>query len=522
MTNGTGFLRATALTAAIALSAALVGCNSTQRTERDADTGATTTTNTNLFGTYSPRLGEGEAMTKMAFPTGEERTSALLLHSVAPSEVARGQDFDFSYHVTNLTSSTLQNVTLFLDSKSNLEVSSSQPTGSENDNGLVWALGDFGPKETKIITLTGSADEVGLASDCISVSYNNFLCSTIKVVEPALALTKSATERTLKCDEVTIRYTVRNTGSGAASNVTITDTLAQGLAMNNGSRNVSIPVGTLAAGESKTFEVKAMASKVGTFKSPAAATASGGLEADAAATTTVVVAPELELSSQCSDMQFLGRNMTYDYILENSGNGEAMNSVASVVIPSGTTFVRASEGGRVSGNRIVWDFGTIAAGASRNFSATVKAAAAGNYTASATANANCAESVAADCTTEIKGIPAILLEVIDITDPVEVGTNTVYVVRVTNQGSAPDTNVRVVATLPGEMSYVSSTGATTANARGQTISFAPVGNLAVGAQVEWRVTVRADDGGDVRFRLEMTSDNLTSPVIETEATNLYE
>lgn len=522
MTNGTGFMRMTALTAALAIGASLVGCNSNQRTERDAESGATTTTNTNLFGTYSPRLGEGEAMSKMAFPTGEERTSALLLHQVTPVEVAKGSEFDFSYHVTNLTSSTLQNVTLSLDSSSNLEIASAEPAGSESDGGFVWALGDFGPKETKIINLTGSAEKVGIASDCISVSYNNFLCSTIKVVEPALALTKTATERTLKCDEITIRYTVRNTGSGAASNVNITDTLPQGLAMNNGSRNVNIPVGTLAAGESKTYEVKALASNTGTFKSPAAATASGGLEADAGATTTVVVAPELELSAQCSEMQFLGRNMTYEYILENTGDGEALSSVASVAIPAGTTFVRASEGGRVSGNNVVWDFGTMAAGASRNFSVTLNAAAAGNYTARATANANCADSVAADCTTEIKGIPAILLEVIDITDPVEVGTNTVYVVRVTNQGSAQDTNVQVVATLPSQLGYVSSTGATTATADGQTIRFAPVPNLAVGAQVEWRVTVRANRGGDVRFRLEMTSDNLTSPVVETEATNLYE
>ena len=132
------------------------------------------------------------------------------------------------------------------------------------------------------------------------------------------------------------------------------------------------------------------------------------------------------------------------------------------------------------------------------------------------------ETVSDSCSTEIEGIPAILLEVIDVTDPVEVGQNTTYVITVTNQGSAPDRNVRVVATLPDQQSFVSATGATNVAANGKTITFAPVENLGVGQQAAWRIVVKADAAGDVRFRIEMTSDNLTSPVIETEATNLYE
>ena len=51
--------------------------------------------------------------------------------------------------------------------------------------------------------------------------------------------------------------------------------------------------------------------------------------------------------------------------------------------------------------------------------------------------------------------------------------------------------------------------------------FSPLASLAPKAKAEWRVVVRAADEGDVRFAVEMTSDELTSPVRETEATNLY-
>lgn len=514
----------TKLSIAMMLGALLSGCTQTQSTNDDTRPmdAEDTSVQSNAWGYYSPRLGADESAARMAFPTGDVQTSALLVHQVMPNEVARGQDFGFSYHVTNLTNAELQNVMVMLSSSSNLEVSASEPQGSSADSGMTWAMGDLGPGETKVISLTGSAEKVGIATDCITVSYNNFLCATVRVVEPALALTKTATAQALACDEIVLRYMVENTGSGAADNVMIKDTLPEGLAMSNGSRSVSIPVGTLAAGESKAYEVRVRASGTGEYESPAMATADGSLEADADATNTVVTAPELAVTIECSEMQFLGRNLTYNYSIENTGDGVANTSTASATIPQGATVVRMSDGGRVVGNNVVWDFGAMNAGASKNFSMTVAVSSIGRYTSTVTGNAACADSVSDSCTTEVQGIPAILLEVVDITDPVEVGQQTTYVITVTNQGSAADTNIRIVTKLPAEQSFVSATGATNATANGKTITFAPLGSLAPGAATSWRVTVRADSAADSRFSVEMTSDNLTSPVNETEATNLYE
>lgn len=540
-------LKATILIAAgIGFAATMIGCSGTQSARTDdrhggLDLGRAQASNTQTTQTadaapapaprtnkaapwsyYSPTLKKGETKARMAFPTGEARTSAILLHQVMPGEVVRGSEFGFAYHVTNLTSNELQNVLVSLDSKSNLEIVKSDPRASESGGDMVWALGNFAPQETKIVHMTGKANQVGQASDCITVSYNNFLCATLNVVEPALALTKTATARTMKCNDIVFRFTVKNTGSGAASNVVITDTLPEGLKMANGSRNVNIPVGALASGESKTFEVKATASRTGTFSNTANATADGGLTAAAGPTSTVVVAPKLSISSNCSETQFLGRNMNFGYTIKNVGNGEAAATIASATIPAGTTLVRSSEGGRVSGNKVIWDYGTLPINATRDFSITVKTSTAAEYTSSATAKANCAEAVTDTCTSGVKGIPALLLEMVDITDPVEVGGQTTYVITVTNQGSAPGSNIRIVGTLPAEESYIGSTGATAATVAGKKISFSPLGTLDVGANASWRITVRADKAGDVRFRLEMTSDRLTSPVNETEATTLYE
>lgn len=515
--------------AGIVFGATLTGCSTHTVAEDDSNTVVTREAepaptpapkSSNAWGYYSPRMGADESASRMAFPTGDPKTSALLVHQVMPNEVRRDEEFGFSYHITNLTNSELQNVMVMMNSSNNLEISDSEPAAASSDGSMNWSMGDFGPGQTKVISLSGSAGKVGTASDCITVSYNNFLCAVVNVVEPALALTKTATAEALKCDQIVLRYVVTNSGSGAASNVAIKDTLPSGLSMSNGSKAVHIPVGTLAAGESKAYEVRATASTTGTFESPAMATADG-LEASADETTTVVTAPEMQVAVECSESQFLGRNFTYNYSIENAGDGVANTSTASASIPAGTTVVRTSNGGRVVGTNVVWDFGSMDAGASKDFSMTVSASNTGRYTSTVTGNASCADSVSDRCTTEVKGIPAILLEVVDISDPVEVGQETTYVITVTNQGTAADTGIRIVGTLPAEQSFVSATGATNGSANGKTVTFAPSGSLAPGAQISWRITVRANDEADSRFRVEMTSARLQEPVIETEATNLY-
>ena len=52
--------------------------------------------------------------------------------------------------------------------------------------------------------------------------------------------------------------------------------------------------------------------------------------------------------------------------------------------------------------------------------------------------------------------------------------------------------------------------------------FQPLATLAPKAKATWRVKVKSVGGGDVRFRVSMTSDQLGRPVEETEATNFYQ
>ncbi|MCZ6698173.1 MAG: hypothetical protein O7D94_04500, partial [Planctomycetota bacterium] len=122
---------------------------------------------------------------------------------------------------------------------------------------------------------------------------------------------------------------------------------------------------------------------------------------------------------------------------------------------------------------------------------------------------------------KVEGIPAILLECVDNPDPIEIDGNVTYTITVTNQGSAVGTNIAIVCTLPKEQEHVSSTGPTKAVSKGKKVTFAPLATLAPKASVVYKVTVKGIAEGDVRFKVSLNSDQMTSPAEETESTRIY-
>jgi len=472
--------------------------------------------------TGCPVVGRDGAniVTRQAIPTGAEASSVMLLEKSAPAEVAVGQEFAYTIKATNLTPCELDEVVITDTIPQGIAYKSSTPNGVQAGNVMTWDLGSIPGRGSKTITLKAAATGTGEYTNCVRASYKEKLCLTIKAVEPKLTLDKVAPAEVMVCDIIPIKLTVKNPGTGPATGVVVTDTLPAGLKTADGKTEVRFDVGTLNAGESKEFTLNAMAAKTGSYVNKAVATANAGLTDDATA-TTVVKQPVLTIAKTATEMVYEGRPVTYSVTVTNKGDAVAANTVVTDTLPAGVQFVSATDNGAVVGNVITWNVGNLAPAASKTFGITGKAVAQGRHCNKAEAKATCAEPVAATACTEIKGVAALLLEVIDVADPIEVNGQETYVITVTNQGTAVDTNIKIVATLEDTQSYVSSSGATVGTASGKTVTFAALPALAPKAKAEWRVVVKAVKAGDIRFAVQLDSDVLDRPVNETESTHQY-
>jgi len=471
--------------------------------------------------TYRPAVPAGYSYTGLAFPTGDANSSAIMVHEVIPQQVRLGQNYSYELHVTNLTNATLQNVVVTNSNHQNFaNMSASPAAGKAADGSAQWMLGDLGPSKTQVIKVTGKAEKVGTSSNCVTVSYNNLLCAVTNVVQPSLSISKTITPEATICDPITMVIEVKNTGSGPAENVRITDALPSGLTTTDGKTALDIPVGTLASGESKQVSTQLKATKTGKFEGAANAKAEGDLSATSAAVTTVVRQPVLAIECKAQGKVFVGRDVTYSLTISNKGDTASNNTTVTVPVPSGATFVSATEGGTAGGGNVAWNVGSLAAGASKTVTFTLKPSGISNIGINATASGACASSVATNCSTEVVGIPALLLDGFDDPDPIQIGETTTYTLKVTNQGSAPLTNVKLVCTMETDaMAMVSSSEqGTVANG---VITFPAIATLAPKATKTYTVTVRATKEGQVQFKAEASSTEITRALIKTETTNFY-
>lgn len=457
------------------------------------------------------------------FPTGEQATSAILLRQIGPSEVRVGQEYESTVEVVNLTELDLQNVQVNLENMSNVRLTSADPAWTRTNGEVVWMLSDLPAASTQKIRFNARATAAGAATNCLSVSYANRLCASTNVVEPMLQVTKTATPEVCgTCSDITLTYAVRNSGTGVAANVQLKDTLPEGLTMRDGRSTVELAVGSLGGSVERIFNVPAIASKRGIFSSAAYVTGDAGLSAKSVEATTVVKQPSFAFSCDANNRVFLGRELDYRITVRNVGNCAASDVLVKAPVPAGCAFLAADGAGRLEAGNVLWTIGSLPEGKAATVTMSVKPSNTGSARTTATATANCCAPASTECMTEVEGIPAILLEVVDTIDPVEVGDQTTFVITATNQGSKADSNVKVVATLPAALEFVSGSGATAVSASGTTVTMSPVSTLAAGAKAEWRVVVRAKAKQDARSRWEMTSDQFKAPIIETESTNLYE
>ena len=455
------------------------------------------------------------------FPTGDRRSSVLMVKTKTAQEAMVGQEFDHTVEVANLTDCKLYNVVVEETFPDSLKLKASSPQARFEGGRATWNVGDLAPRSRESIKARLVSAEAGTYEHCVMVDYDTAMCQTVLVVAPELQVRKNMPESVLLCDSIPITLKVGNTGTGTIRDVTVTDKLPNGMRSMDGRQSVTYNIPSLAGGQTETLSFRAKAAKTGKFTNTVNARSASGLSDEASAAVTVHQ-PVLAIAKKGTETQFAGRNLSYDIMVKNTGDAPAANLMVRDPLPQGTDFVSASDGGRVSAGQVVWNLGSLAAGKQADMTLKLKAMTVGTVRNKVTASATCADAVSATATSNVVGIPAILLEVVDVEDPIEVGDVETYIITVTNQGTQADRNIKIVCTLPAEQSFVAAGGATDGSADGKTVTFAPLDRLAPKAEAQWTVKAKAEKTNTIRFRVEMTSDFLKPPPVEeTEATNQY-
>jgi uncharacterized repeat protein (TIGR01451 family) len=446
--------------------------------------------------------------------------SLARLDKSAPELVGVNQPFNYDYVVT--AKQDLKKVVVMEQIPEGAVFISATPAAEVDGNTVTWTLYDMNKGDRRNLQLTVRPEGVASLDSCATVKAYAAACTTVRVGEPVLELVKTTPRETvLLGNSVPWNITVRNTGDFPAREVVVVDTLPSGVSHESGQGRLTYNLGTLNPGESRSVDVLTTATESGEHVNKARVNSAnaGSAEDDA---RIVVREAGLTIEKTTSDeYQFIGRTASYRIVVTNSGQVDLNNVVVVDTAPAETS-ISSAPGATVEGNTARWVINRLAAGDSRTFTIDLTTREIGTYCNRVTASeSEVGLRVSDQVCTEWRGFPALMIEAIDLVDPLAVGEETTYVVTITNQGTAPDFNLMLVSEITREMEFVSATGVTPGTVEPRKISFNKVDRLDPGESIQFRIRARALEVGDVRFRADLTSDLLRRPVSTGEATQVY-
>ncbi len=450
------------------------------------------------------------------------QTPSLTLQKIAPAEIQVGKQCKFQIMVRNVGQSTAKNVRVQDEIPQGTRLVSTVPNAERAADGrLVWPLGDLEPgrdAKVELVLMPISEGEIGSVA---TVVFEAQASVRTKATRPELALRVTGPPKVMIGGQVRLQIELSNPGSGAATGVMLVENVPEGLQHTAG-KSLEFEVGTLRAGESRRLDLVLNAERAGKVVNMITAHADANLEVRESISIDII-APQLVVGLEGPTRRYLERPATYVLSVQNPGTAPARDIELTSYLPKGMKFVRANNAGSYDPQKhaVSWGLEELPAQQAGNVELVAVPVQSGQQELRVQAKSADGLTDSAEQTVSVEGLAAILFEVADVEDPIEVTGKTTYEIRVVNQGSKASSNVVVHAILPPDMKPITAEGPVRHQIQDGRVVFAPLERLAPKADTLYRLQVQALRAGDQRIRVQVMTDETKSPVTKEESTTVY-
>jgi uncharacterized repeat protein (TIGR01451 family) len=446
---------------------------------------------------------------------------ALLVQKFAPGEIQVGKAAKFVIQVRNVGSQAASDVVVRDEVPQGTRLVSTSPNAQPNGSQLVWQLGKLSAGEERTLEMQLMPTTEGEIGSVATVSYAAQASVKTRCTMPQLAIRMTAPERVMIGQEQRVKIEIRNPGTGDASGVMLFENVPQNVRHAAGPA-LEFEIGTLRAGETRELELALVAEKAGKVVNVLSARADGNLQVQQQVEFEVI-APALEVAVNGPERRYLERPATYAVSVENPGTAPAHDVQIVTKLPKGLRFVRANNMGEYdsASHAVYWSLAELPEGESGTVELVAMPVETGAQMLEVESRASQGLTDQATQQILVEGLAAIMFEVRDLEDPIEVGGESGYEIRVVNQGTKAATNLRVAVNLPPGLQALSAEGETQYTAQGNVLVFEPLGQLSPKADTVYRIRVQAIQAGDQRVTVEVHTDDLGQPIRREESTRVF-
>ncbi|MBC7815569.1 MAG: DUF11 domain-containing protein [Planctomycetaceae bacterium] len=402
-----------------------------------------------------------------------------------------------------------------------VRLTQADPQPAEVADHLEWSIPELAAGEERTIHIKMIPSQRGELATTASVRFTGTAANVFKVEEPLLKLAVEAPAEIIVGDPLVQSITINNPGTGAAQNVKIQVTTPKGLEATRGDRS-QIEIGTLNSGESRTVRLSFTAIAGGEQTLEVVATADSGLK-QAAETTVNVIAPALKIAVEGPGLRYAGRDARYTLTITNEGKAATNNIHVTHRVPKGFKFVKADKGGSFDADHssVKWFIGHLEPSQTAQVKLHLQAHEIGQFEHHVAVTAEHGATAKADTMTKVEGSASLVMEIQDLDDPIEIGQETAYEVRISNTGSKAAENVGLTFELPNGIELIKVEAATKHLAKSGLILFNDLPELAPGKTALFRIHVKGNAEGNLRVRARLTSESIEQELISEELTKFY-
>lgn len=450
------------------------------------------------------------------------QTPQLTLEKSAPEEMQVGKPARLTVRLRNSGAAPAHDVQLRDLVPEGAQLVSTNPEAFSTPQGeLSWSLGTLKPGDETTVEIEVLPIAEGEMGSVAAVSFRAEATARSRVTKPELTLQVAAAKQVMIGDNVTLAIKIANPGTGPATGVILEERVPDGLKHTAGAE-LEFDVGTLKPGETKSLDLTLTAAQAGQIVNQLTARGDANLRADAQAEIEVI-APALRISMEGPSRRYLERQATYTVSISNPGTAPAKDVELVTQLPKGLKFVKANNSGQYDAqtHSVLWSLEELPPQEKGTVSLTALPIEAGEQRLRVAGRAAQGLSDEKEQIVVVEGLAAILFEVADVADPIEVNGETTYEIRITNQGSKGAENLRLAAILPPELKYLKAEGPSQHQVDGQKIIFEPLARLAAKADTAYRITAKGEQAGDVRMKVQLLTDDMKQPVTKEESTRIY-
>lgn len=393
---------------------------------------------------------------------------------------------------------------------------------TSSDGLLVWHLGTLQPGEEAEIALHLLPRREGEIGSTAVVQYAAVASSRAVCTRPLLAIEHTAPPKVLIGQSLTLGITVSNPGTGPATGVRVEEDVPEGLSHVAGAQ-LEYEVGVLRPGESRHLELILRAERPGVVENTIRVRGDGDLVAEHRVRLEVI-APQLAVGIEGPRRRFLQRQATYALQVANPGTAPARDVELVAFLPRGMKFVQADAHGQYdpAEHAVYWSLAELPPAKAGTVQLTILPVEPGEQRLKVEGRGELGLTAVQEQLVQVEQAAELLHTVKDLDEVIEVGSETIYEIRVTNVGTQAATNVRLSVQMPPGMAALRGDGPTRASGDATQVHFEALPRLLPQEEVVYRVQAQARQPGDHLVRVQLSSDEWPTPVTREESTRVYQ